>query len=221
MAHLLEVSIAKTVVLKYDLAPDLPAFAGDATQIRQVIMNLITNASEAIGEDSGVVSLCTGTMRCDRAYLDSTGAELQLGLDEPLPEGDYVFFEVADTGAGMDADTRSRIFDPFFTTKFTGRGLGLSAVLGLQHGGRRRTEIVGRIGGHNDQVHVIWREIGSFERFFAGVQAQIAGGFIFSHDVPLFDAHVFHEPAINVPLGEKLIKVGVGQHFFRHITTGR
>jgi CheY-like chemotaxis protein len=128
MAHLLEVSVSKRAVLKYRFAPNLPPIEGDATQIRQIIMNLITNASDAIGERSGVISISTGLMHCDRAYLQSSY------LDSDLPEGDYVYLEVADTGEGMDEATRERIFDPFFTTKFTGRGLGLAAVLGIVRG---------------------------------------------------------------------------------------
>lgn len=125
MAHLLEVSVSKRAVLKYRFAPDLPLIEGDATQVRQVIMNLITNASDAIGDRSGVISITTGLMHADRAYLRTAY------MDDDLPEGDYVFLEVADTGVGMDEATAARIFDPFFTTKFTGRGLGLAAVLGI------------------------------------------------------------------------------------------
>ncbi len=100
MAHLFAVSISKKAVLKYNFAANLPAFDGDATQIRQIIMNLITNASEAIGDKSGVIALSTGAMDCDRAYLDEVDEVLRAGLDEPLPEGTYTFFEVADTGCG-------------------------------------------------------------------------------------------------------------------------
>ncbi|GIW13304.1 MAG: hypothetical protein KatS3mg062_0743 [Tepidiforma sp.] len=125
MAHLLEVSVSKRAVLKYRFAPDLPAIEGDATQLRQVIMNLITNASDAIGDRSGVISISTGLMHADAAYLKTAY------MDDDLPEGDYVYLEVADTGVGMDEETAARIFDPFFTTKFTGRGLGLAAVLGI------------------------------------------------------------------------------------------
>jgi len=134
MAHLLEVSISKKVVLKYNFADNLPAINGDATQIRQIIMNLITNASETIGDKNGVVSLSTSAMDCDRAYLDAVNEILLASLDEPLGEGLYVCLEVADTGCGMDAETIEKIFDPFFTTKFTGRGLGMSAVLGIVRG---------------------------------------------------------------------------------------
>ena len=128
MAHLLEVSISKNVVLKYDFPDDLPAIEADATQIRQVVMNLILNASEAMGEKNGVVAVSTGVIEADRSYLSETY------LDENLPEGDYVSLEVADTGCGMDEQTQQKIFDPFFTTKFTGRGLGLAAVLGIVRG---------------------------------------------------------------------------------------
>ena len=130
MGHLLEVSISKKAALKCDLAEGLPAITADATQIRQIILNLITNASEALGEHSGVISVSTGVMDCDRVYFRTTY------LDEDLPEGRYVYVEVADTGCGMDQDTCGKIFEPFFTTKFTGRGLGLAAVLGIVRGHR-------------------------------------------------------------------------------------
>ena len=125
MTHLLEISISKNAVIKYHLADNLPMVKVDPTQVRQVIMNLITNASEAMEESSGVISVTTSTMECDTDYLSS------VILNESLPEGLYVYFEVTDTGSGMDSDTVSKIFDPFFTSKFTGRGLGLSAVLGI------------------------------------------------------------------------------------------
>jgi two-component system, cell cycle sensor histidine kinase and response regulator CckA len=128
MTHMLEVSTCKKAVLKYNFADNLPAIEADATQVRQVIMNLITNASEAIGDRSGIISVSTGAMECDRAYLSESH------LDEQLPEGIYTYIEVSDTGSGMDSETCSRIFDPFFTTKFTGRGLGLAAVLGIVRG---------------------------------------------------------------------------------------
>ncbi|MBZ5593920.1 MAG: PAS domain S-box protein [Acidobacteriia bacterium] len=130
MAHLLKVSMSKRVVFRTRLAANLPAIEADAVQLQQVVMNLITNASEALGDSAGDVVVCTGVMDADRAYL-SEGF-----LDDNLPEGRYVYLEVTDTGCGMDQETRSRIFDPFFTTKFTGRGLGLAAVLGIVRGHR-------------------------------------------------------------------------------------
>jgi len=129
MGHLLSVSISKKVVIKYNFFPDLPSVKADATQLRQVVMNLITNASEAIAEVSGVVTLSTGVMDCDDEYLKGAVDD-----NEIHPSGQYVYVEVSDTGCGMDTETLNRIFDPFFTTKFTGRGLGLAAVLGIVRG---------------------------------------------------------------------------------------
>jgi two-component system cell cycle sensor histidine kinase/response regulator CckA len=128
MAGLLKVSISKKVDLKFDFDRDLPPVEADATQLRQVIMNLIINASEAIGETSGVVSVRTGTTEADRSFFSETYTR------DNLPEGTYVYLEVSDTGCGMDEETVGRIFDPFFTSKFTGRGLGLAAVLGIVRG---------------------------------------------------------------------------------------
>ncbi len=146
MAHLLEVSISKSVVLKYNFTPNLPIFEGDVTQICQIIMNLITNASEAIGDKSGFIALSTGAMTCDRAYLDDVDAVLRASLERPLPEGAYAYFEVTDTGCGMNTNTMEKIFDPFFTTKFTGRGLGMSAVLGIVRGHKGALKIHSEVG---------------------------------------------------------------------------
>ncbi len=140
MTHLMEVSISKTAVLKLDLTAGLPHVQADATQIRQIVMNLITNASDAIGDRSGVISVVSGAMECSRHYLESTF------LDEDLTPGLYVYLEVSDTGCGMDADTQARIFDPFFTTKFTGRGLGLAAVLGIVRGHRGAIKVYSEPG---------------------------------------------------------------------------
>jgi PAS domain S-box-containing protein len=128
MVHMLEVSISKSAVLRLDLAPSLPAVEADATQIRQVVMNLVINASEAIGDRNGFITITTGAMACDRGYLKD------VWLAENLTDGPYVYLEIADNGCGMDRETLSRLFDPFFTTKFTGRGLGMAAVLGIVRG---------------------------------------------------------------------------------------
>ncbi|MDD2709784.1 MAG: PAS domain S-box protein [Verrucomicrobiae bacterium] len=125
MAQLLHVSVAKSVSLQYELQDHLPAIRADASQIRQVVMNLVINASEAIGEKTGGITLSTGIMNATQSYLKGTF------IESDVPEGDYVYLDVADTGCGMDPATFRRIFDPFFTTKFTGRGLGLAAVLGI------------------------------------------------------------------------------------------
>ena len=114
-----------TVDVELNLRDDLPAIEGDPAQMRQVIMNLLTNAGDAIGGRSGRIVLTTGSMSVDTAYL----ADARVGRD--AAPGEYVFVEVQDDGSGMDADVVDRIFEPFFTTKFTGRGLGLAAVLGI------------------------------------------------------------------------------------------
>ncbi|TLN25717.1 response regulator, partial [bacterium] len=128
MSHLLETVISKRAILKLSLAQNLPPIDADATQLRQVIMNLIINASDAIGQRSGVITITTGLVNADKAYLSTTH------LVETLTEGFYVFLEVADTGCGMDKESCAKIFDPFYTTKYTGRGLGLAAVLGIVRG---------------------------------------------------------------------------------------
>ena len=128
MLHMLEVSISKKAVLRLNPHQSLPLIEADATQMRQVIMNLVINASEAIGEKSGVIAITTGCMDCDQSYLKN------VWLDENLSTGLYVYMEIADTGCGMDKETLAKLFDPFFTTKFTGRGLGMSAVLGIVRG---------------------------------------------------------------------------------------
>ena len=141
MGHLLSTAVAKNARLDFQFAADLPTIDADATQLRQVVMNLITNASEAIGTASGTIVVRTGVMDADRGYL----ADAQLGVG--LPAGRYAFVEVQDDGHGMHPATQARIFDPFFTTKFTGRGLGLAAVLGIvraHRGAIRVTSAPGR-----------------------------------------------------------------------------
>ena len=128
MLHMLEVSISKHAVLRLNLTRPLPSVEADATQMRQIVMNLVINASEAIGDKSGVIAITTGCMDCDRSYLKD------VWLDENLTDGLYVYLEIADSGCGMDKGTLSKLFDPFFSTKFTGRGLGMAAVLGIVRG---------------------------------------------------------------------------------------
>ena len=128
MTSLLEVSVSENVTLKYSLAETLPLIRGDSSQIRHVVSNLIINASESFDENEGTVTISTGTMKCDRGYLD------EVILGENLTEGTYIYLEITDTGCGMDKETIERIFDPFFSTKSAGRGLGLAAVLGIIRG---------------------------------------------------------------------------------------
>ncbi len=126
--HLLGISIGKTSVLRLNLSAGLPRVVADASQIRQIVMNLVINASEAIGPRSGVIAITTGVVRADADYLATVRHASEMS------PGDYVFVEVSDSGCGMDGPTLERIFEPFFTTKFTGRGLGLAAVLGIVRG---------------------------------------------------------------------------------------
>jgi two-component system, cell cycle sensor histidine kinase and response regulator CckA len=121
MLELLKISISKQAILKVDLPNDLPAVRANAAQIRQVVMNLITNASEALGDKEGVISVSL--------------VKLESGAGARL--GDCLQLEVSDSGSGMTESVVSKIFDPFFTTKFAGRGLGLAAVQGIirSHGG--------------------------------------------------------------------------------------
>ncbi|MDG4554196.1 MAG: response regulator, partial [Candidatus Competibacter sp.] len=140
MFSLLQSSVSRKVTLNLNLKKPLPPLHGDPGQIRQVVMNLVSNASEAIGDRGGVITISTGLMQCSREYL------CEAYLYENLAEGMYVWLEVSDTGAGMDPETQRRIFEPFFTTKFTGRGLGLSAVLGIVRGHKGSLKVYSRQG---------------------------------------------------------------------------
>jgi signal transduction histidine kinase/CheY-like chemotaxis protein len=127
---LLQSSISKNVQLVVDLDDALPPVEADPAQVQQVILNLVINAAEAIGDRAGVVRIATGTSQL--------GAEELRGLvsGAGMQPGRHAWLEVRDTGCGMDAATLGRMFDPFFSTKFTGRGLGLAAVLGIARGHR-------------------------------------------------------------------------------------
>jgi two-component system, cell cycle sensor histidine kinase and response regulator CckA len=129
--HLFTAGLPKSVRIVPRLAPGLPKVTADLGQIQQVVMNLMLNAAEAIGEKGGEVTVRTGVdtlSEDDGTYSHLTGV--------PLRPGAYAYLEIEDDGPGMDAVTLRRIFDPFFTTKFTGRGLGLAAVLGIVRGHR-------------------------------------------------------------------------------------
>jgi PAS domain S-box-containing protein len=125
LSGLAQASISKKVQFQMDLARNLPLLELDMTQIRQMVLNLIANGAEAIGDGAGVVRVSTSVEDIETGYpADFLGAA-------PLRPGRYVRLEVSDDGCGMDEETRAHIFDPFFTTKSPGRGLGLAAVLGI------------------------------------------------------------------------------------------
>ena len=119
---------------------DLPPVEGDAAQLRQVVMNLVTNAAEAIEERPGTIIVRTGLMRAEPGFFRTTV------LREDLPAGGYAYLEVEDTGPGMTPETQARIFEPFFTTKFSGRGLGLAALLGIVRSHRGAVRVTSEPG---------------------------------------------------------------------------
>jgi PAS domain S-box-containing protein len=121
MIELLRVSVSKHAKLASDLGHDLPAVPGSPAQLRQIVMNLVINASDAIGDRDGVIRVTTRHVRVDRTAVLSKG----------VSEGNYVQLEISDTGVGMSPETQASIFDPFFTTKSAGRGLGLAVVRGI------------------------------------------------------------------------------------------
>jgi PAS domain S-box-containing protein len=159
-SNLIKTSIPMTVELRLQLATDLPALEGDASQIQQLVMNLVLNGAEAIEEGkTGVVVVTTGTQMVDEAYIQQ-----MLAGDEITP-GKYVMLDVTDTGCGMTDATVARIFDPFFTTKFAGRGLGLAAATGI-------------VRGHNGvlKVHSVPGKGSSFRILFPATERQPTGG---------------------------------------------
>jgi len=140
MMPLLEAAISRKITLRRLLAPDLPLVKADPSQLRQIVINLITNAAEAIGKETGVVSVTTGVTEVTPERLANAY------VDDKLRPGPYVFIDVTDSGCGLDEHTLSKIFDPFFTTNFTGRGLGLPTTLGIVRGHKGAIEVQGRPG---------------------------------------------------------------------------
>ena len=140
MAHLLEVSTSKRAKLLYNFSRNLPPIEGDPTQLRQVVMNLITNASEAMDGKKGIIDISTSVVEAGSEFFD----ESYLHFD--VSPGKYVCLKVTDEGCGMDAATKERIFDPFFTSKFTGRGLGLASVIGIVRGHKGAIKVDSEFG---------------------------------------------------------------------------
>ncbi len=134
----LDESKMANVTLDMDLADPMPLVAADSDQMRQMISGFITNAIESLGTEKGRVRISTGSMHCDKTYLSTTY------LKSEMPEGMYAYVEVADTGCGMDTEILGKVFDPYFSTKFTGRGLGMAAVMGIirSHNGAVRVSSI-------------------------------------------------------------------------------
>jgi signal transduction histidine kinase/CheY-like chemotaxis protein len=140
MAPLMQATVPKQFDLHYNLKSNLPLVEADSEQLRQLLMNLIMNAAEAIGQKSGTIRISTGINWVDRAYLTSTY------LSPELPEGYYVWLEVVDNGMGIEPVVMSHIFEPYFTTHSTGRGLGLATVLGIVRGHKGTIKVTSQEG---------------------------------------------------------------------------
>ena len=138
---LVQATIPKQVQLRSQLADGLPGIDADAGQLQQIIMNLVINGAEANPAEGGTVLVRTGLQPVDEQYIVTMSSAGEL-----LRPGTYVYLEVHDTGCGMDEETMARIFDPFFTTKFAGRGLGLSAVLGIVRAHKGALKVYSRPG---------------------------------------------------------------------------
>ncbi len=128
MQPLLTAVVSKKAIVEYKCPDDVPAIYGDAIQLHQVLMNLVTNASEALGETAGKIIIQISVVELTQEHMKESY------FYEPVSPGKYVCLEVSDTGCGMDKETLTKIFDPFFSTKFAGRGLGLASVLGIVRG---------------------------------------------------------------------------------------
>jgi two-component system, cell cycle sensor histidine kinase and response regulator CckA len=140
LAPVFRASVPKQIDLRYQLAPELPRIEADESHIRQLVTDLVLNASEAIGGGSGSIDVATRIVS-----VNGNGRRIASGVGD-LGPGRYIVIEVADTGAGMDDHTRARLFDPFYTTKFTGRGLGLAAVAGIVRSHRGAIEVATELG---------------------------------------------------------------------------
>lgn len=128
MHPMLKVAVSRPVALRLNLEENLPLIEADVAQLHQIIMNLVVNASEAIGSREGTITVSTSVHEIDPSELK------HCVIGDVAPPGEFVCLEVRDTGEGMSAEILDRIFDPFFTSKIQGRGLGLASVLGIVRG---------------------------------------------------------------------------------------
>lgn len=136
MVHLLQVTIGKNHTLQLALDAKAPMVQGDPSQIRQVLLNLLTNAAESMGDKGGTIQVTTSTI-----------TEVEIACAHPeLKPGSYICLSVVDQGAGMPQELQDKIFDPFFTTKFTGRGLGLASVQGIIRGHEGKITVQSNLG---------------------------------------------------------------------------
>lgn len=167
MVQLLATVISKKVTFEYDLSADLPRIKADATQVQHVVMNLIMNASDAIGSRRGSIVLRTGVMTADRSFLSETY------LDNELREGNYVYLEVSDTGCGMNSATLEKLFETFFTTKARGRGLGMAVILDIVrgHGGAIKVDSE---PGHGTTIRILFPYTGEQEEETGRISASSA-----------------------------------------------
>jgi two-component system, cell cycle sensor histidine kinase and response regulator CckA len=156
LAPLLESIVPVNVTLRHELSARMVFIKADFTRIQQVLLNLVTNATEALGDAEGVITIMTGVKNFTDDMLQNS-----LG-DDPPPPGQFVFLRVSDTGSGMDPETLTRLFDPFFTTKFAGRGLGLSVVLGIAKS-HRGAILVDSESGKGSAMTVLFPEAESKE----------------------------------------------------------
>jgi two-component system, cell cycle sensor histidine kinase and response regulator CckA len=149
MMRMLELAVSKRTTLQADLPDDLPLVEADADQIHQMVMNLVSNAAEAIGDRNGIVQLSASVVEC------AAGTPITDYFGDPLENRPYVAIEVADSGPGFGEATMARLFDPFFSTKFAGRGLGLAAVLGIVRGHRGAIQVESEPGrGSRFRVYI-------------------------------------------------------------------
>jgi two-component system, cell cycle sensor histidine kinase and response regulator CckA len=147
MLGLIRISISKRAILRTDLAENLPPVLANGPQIRQVLMNLVLNASDALGEAGGEITVTTSISPGNQVSPSSPA--------NGLHEGNYVRLEVSDTGSGITREAQAKIFDPFFTTKFSGRGLGLAVVQGIVRAHKGEIELVSA-PGQGTTFKVFW-----------------------------------------------------------------
>jgi PAS domain S-box-containing protein len=184
MLDLIGISISKSAVLKTDLAPDLPTIMGNGPQIQQVVMNLVLNASDALGEAAGVITVTTASVPGDRVRL-----------------------EVSDTGTGIVREAQARIFDPFYTTKFGGRGLGLAVVLGIVRAHKGEIELASA-PGQGTTFRVFWPASGASSTAYFAAAAAAAVLPVPSHRVKGTVLVVEDEDVLRLSVSKMLRKEG-------------